>query len=129
MANAVTLVLYNDNKEILLQLRDEYAERNPNKWGFFGGAIDEGESPGQAVIREAKEELGYATRNPQLILTENMPNDGTKHLFIERFDDTQTLHLGEGKAMQWFSLDELETIDMITSHRVRLAKLIAVHPA
>lgn len=31
----------------------------PNTWGFWGGAIDESETPMQAVRRELKEEAGF----------------------------------------------------------------------
>lgn len=124
MSHAVTLILYNNDRELLLQLRDEHAQKNPNQWAFFGGAIEKGELPEQAIRREAKEELGYVLQNPQLVLTENILNDGTKYLFFERFDTTQALNLGEGKAMRWFPLQEISTLNMVTSHRERLAKFM-----
>ena len=31
--------------------------RNPNLWNFFGGGIDEGESPAEAAARELFEEI------------------------------------------------------------------------
>ena len=45
---------YNSKGELFLQDREGH---KPPPWGFFGGGIDEGETPIQAVIREAKEEL------------------------------------------------------------------------
>lgn len=45
--------IFNDNGEILLQRRGD-----TNKWGFPGGAIELGETPEMAVIREVKEETG-----------------------------------------------------------------------
>jgi len=49
------IILFKNNK-ILLQLRDEHAPTAANKWSFFGGGIDKGESPKEAIIRECKEE-------------------------------------------------------------------------
>ena len=45
--------IINEKGEVLLQRRGD-----TNKWGFPGGAIELGESPEMAVIREAKEETG-----------------------------------------------------------------------
>lgn len=45
--------IFNDKGEVLLQRRGD-----SNKWGFTGGAIELGETPQQAAIREAKEETG-----------------------------------------------------------------------
>lgn len=48
------IIPYNDNKEIYIQDR---TGNKPPPWGFFGGSVEEGETPLQAVIREAREEL------------------------------------------------------------------------
>ena len=45
--------IFNERGEVLLQKRG-----NSNKWGFPGGAIEIGETPQMAAIREAKEETG-----------------------------------------------------------------------
>ena len=45
--------IFNEKREVLLQRRGD-----SNKWGFPGGAIELGETPQMAAIREAKEETG-----------------------------------------------------------------------
>lgn len=45
--------MFNERGEVLLQRRGD-----SNKWGFPGGAIELGETPKMAAIREAKEETG-----------------------------------------------------------------------
>jgi 8-oxo-dGTP pyrophosphatase MutT (NUDIX family) len=42
-----------------LQLRDrEPSIVYPGHWGFFGGQVEPGETPGEAIHREIREELG-----------------------------------------------------------------------
>ncbi len=54
------LILENANREIVLQLRDNSLHiPYPNCIGTFGGQIETGESPEQAIVREIQEELGY----------------------------------------------------------------------
>ncbi len=48
-----------DTGRILLGLRSNEVEE-PNTWGVFGGAIEEGQSPTQSAEREMREETGYS---------------------------------------------------------------------
>lgn len=43
---------------ILLQERDEHPVVDPEKWGFPGGGVEDGESHEQAAYRELAEETG-----------------------------------------------------------------------
>lgn len=53
-------ILYRDDK-FLFQLRDDIPNIvYPAHWGFFGGHIDPGEAPREAVIRELQEEISYS---------------------------------------------------------------------
>lgn len=54
--------IFNDAGEVLLQKRGD-----SNKWGFPGGAIELGETPQMAVIREVKEETGLDVRVDKMI--------------------------------------------------------------
>lgn len=64
ISRGVVVVLpYIDNK-VLLQLRDiKEGIAFPGHWGFFGGAIDDSESPEDAAKRELIEEIGYEPAN------------------------------------------------------------------
>lgn len=54
--------IFNKNGEVLLQKRADC-----NKWGFPGGAIELGETPEMAAIREVKEETGLDVEVDNLI--------------------------------------------------------------
>jgi mutator protein MutT len=54
--------IFNERGEVLLQRRGDF-----NKWGFPGGAIELGETPQMAAIREAKEETGLDVKVNKLI--------------------------------------------------------------
>jgi 8-oxo-dGTP pyrophosphatase MutT (NUDIX family) len=57
-AAAGCLILALDSGRILIPHRSEHCQQ-PNTWGTWGGAIDQGESPETAVLRELSEEAGF----------------------------------------------------------------------
>jgi 8-oxo-dGTP diphosphatase len=77
MRNRSGIILIENNKLALI-------ERYRNGLHYFifpGGGIDEGESPEQAAIREAEEELGIIVELKQKIV-EMYFNENTQHYFL-----------------------------------------------
>ena len=57
-AHAVAALLQLSDGRYLMQLRDSNPDIfYPEHWGCFGGAVDAGEAPTAALVRELKEEL------------------------------------------------------------------------
>lgn len=54
---AGVVFLAKDTGRCLLQLRNS-DKRYRHTWGFFGGMVEQGETPYQAIRRELKEEIG-----------------------------------------------------------------------
>ncbi|MBU0648209.1 NUDIX domain-containing protein [Patescibacteria group bacterium] len=120
--NVALILLFNDQKEILLQHRDEDADLLPGHWGFFGGEIEKGETPLEAVSRETQEELSYQLKNPHQIMTQNFADKdngyyGTKHVFSEKYNPTQTLEQHEGQGMKWVDLIDTKQMKIIDHDR------------
>ncbi|MEJ6505084.1 MAG: NUDIX hydrolase, partial [Crocinitomicaceae bacterium] len=51
------LFLSTNTNRVLLQFRNS-DKRQKHTWGFWGGIVEQGESPYEALIREVEEELG-----------------------------------------------------------------------
>ncbi|MBI2474857.1 NUDIX domain-containing protein [Candidatus Uhrbacteria bacterium] len=124
--NVAIIILYDQDKKILLQHRAEDAERLPGYWAFFGGGIEAGETPEQAVKRETLEELNYTLKNPKMIMKQDfLSKDETneKHVFVEEFDPSKIITLGEGQNFGWFHLSEINKLKII-DHDIEVLKYI-----
>ena len=107
--NISVIVLYDNERKILLQLKDEGYERYPNHWCFFGGDIEFKETPESAVHRETLEELDYKLKNPRKLMIYSFDvgdYSGKIHVFIERYDNKSLLKLNEGKDLGWFYMKD-----------------------
>lgn len=124
--NVSVIILYDKDKKILLQHRSENAKRMPSYWGFFGGGIEAGETPEQAVKREALEELNYSLSNPKLIMKQRfLLNDGNneKNVFIEEYNSNKKITLNEGQNLKWCDFSELSKLKII-DHDMEVLKYI-----
>jgi 8-oxo-dGTP diphosphatase len=106
------LLLVDENKRLLLQHRTDDAPILPGFWSFFGGGIEKGETPLDALKREILEELNYRLKNPSFAFkTEyfitQAQRKGDRIFFIEEYDKTQELELHEGQNMAWFPIPDI----------------------
>jgi len=73
---------------LLLQKRPLHKDIQPGKWDTaVGGHISFGETPSEALVREAEEETGLVTFIPQLVRTYIWTSDVEReyvHLFVTR---------------------------------------------
>lgn len=113
------LILKNCDKILLLRRSNDHRIW-PGKWHCVTGTIEQGESPQQAIMREAKEEIGIEIQPPQLVttifLTENDLFNAQKQFFaLELFflskfaHDSQPINNEPHKHddMDWFDMNNL----------------------
>jgi 8-oxo-dGTP pyrophosphatase MutT (NUDIX family) len=63
-SDAVAGLIVTEDERYIMQLRDAIPDIfYPDHWGCFGGAVDEGENPVQALRRELLEELDFEVVN------------------------------------------------------------------
>ncbi len=117
----VAVLILCDGDKILLQKRSKTAKRFPQKWGLFGGGIEEGECPLDGLKREIFEELNLKLDTAIDIYDLDYKLDeknevGTIYTFISRYH-SEKLELNEGEEMRWVGFDEVLNYDLSNQYR------------
>ena len=96
-----------------MQMRDANAARYPNTLGFFGGGIEEGETPLTALIREAKEELALDIQNPTYFKHYEEAT-GDADIFLLEVDEmfSSDVTVLEGQYGLFIALSQTQTIEL-----------------
>ncbi len=113
---------------VLLHKRDGNTKINPNKWAFFGGLQEEGETPTQCFVRELEEEIGLKVNEDEVVpLCDylNVELDTYRYVFfVESTVQKDNLKLGEGAGFDWVHLAEINNKDLTEKTRLDLEVLI-----
>ncbi|WP_295475322.1 NUDIX hydrolase [Synechococcus sp. UW140] len=104
----VALAMLEREGRWLLQLRDDIdGIVYPGTWALFGGHLESGESPAQAVQRELKEEINWTTTQLEPWFSQSSPQR-IAHFFRAALTvPLSALTLLEGQDMALASLEEL----------------------
>ncbi len=105
----VALAILHQNGQFLMQLRDNIPTiLYPDHWGFFGGHLEEGETPEVGVKREVLEEISYSLQNP---------------ILFGRYDDKRALryifHAPLTVSIEALDLQEGADLDLVSPDAIR----------
>ena len=112
------IILIANDGRILLQYRNKDNKWNQDSWGEFGGQIEEGETPEEAIKRELKEELGIELIDLKFFKKYGLQR---KKGIYEQFVFTASLNYlleslkkqqKEGKDLALFSCGEIKNLKM-----------------
>ena len=107
---AGVLVLSASTGRLLLPLRSSKVQE-PHTWGTWGGAIDDGENPAKAAMREMREESGVRLNPTMLEMLYEFHSGAFQYTtFLAVVDAEFKPRLDkETEAANWFELDSLPT--------------------
>jgi 8-oxo-dGTP diphosphatase len=100
---------------VLLAKRSSNRDIHPDKWSGPGGRVKKCESFEQALKRKFMEELDIFVNNIEFVKTYFIESHGIPGLIYKCMIDAGVPHLlsDENQDFQFFTQDELESIDMV----------------
>lgn len=107
-----SILVEKDGKYLLIK------RGNPPEKGFWavpGGHVDDGETPREAAIREAKEEVGEADveEKPFLVFVHDVQIGHRHHAHYFRAQLLGEPQAGDdAEEVAWFSLEDMQTVEL-----------------
>jgi 8-oxo-dGTP diphosphatase len=132
MHRFASIVLVDDRGWVLLQERDEHPVIDPEKWGFVGGMVEDGEDYETAAYRELEEETGVRLagglrlHGTYGVFHESSAGVDEVTLWVARTTLTDAdIVLGEGRRIVFVDPAQAPTLDLTASARVALPPFLA----
>ena len=124
----VAAVIRDDEGRVLLTQRPA-GRHMGGLWEFPGGKIDDGEAPGEALVRELHEELGIeiVVENPLTFAVHEEPGLRILLLFFDARIARGEPQGHEGQALEWVVVAELPSFPTPPAD-AELIRLLAERP-
>jgi mutator protein MutT len=116
MKKIAAIIFENDRGELLFYLRDNKPGIPfPRHWDLFGGHVEEGETPEEALVREVKEEINYDLKDYSFFkeyeCREGDAYPNIKYIFHGRINlPADEITLLEGDRVKYFTREEVPGI-------------------
>jgi 8-oxo-dGTP diphosphatase len=112
MKQIAMVLLFDRHSRLLVYLRDNKPDIPfPNHWDFFGGHVEEGETPEEALVREVKEEIGVELEQlsffRRYVCIEGDAYPNIKYLYWAKIDKiAEELTLYEGQRLSGIASEQ-----------------------
>ncbi len=115
------VILITKDRKVLLNLRDGNPKYYKNLWSIIGGGVEEGEEPKEAAFRELQEETGYKTDKLNYLQVfpyiHESGDEAKGYIYWTEYDGVQEIECNEGLKMEWATLEEMESRDLIAGQK------------
>jgi 8-oxo-dGTP diphosphatase len=112
MKQIAQVLLFDRDRKLLIYLRDDKPDIPfPNYWDFFGGHVEEGETPEEALVREVEEELAIDLTEWKFVRSYECVDDdvypNVKYIYRAQIDKRPAeLVLSEGQRLTSIAMEE-----------------------
>jgi 8-oxo-dGTP diphosphatase len=103
------VAILDENQKLLILKRPAWVSWAPGKWGFPGGAVEAGETPMDAAIRETKEETTLDVKNLRGVGL-HLPA-GLHAFYTDSYNGTVKIDY-EHEDWKWAPRNEIENYDL-----------------
>jgi mutator protein MutT len=114
------IIFYDSEGKLLLQSR-KIMSKYGEEFGFFGGHIEKGETPEQALIREVKEELSYNLEDFKFFkkygpkVYKESDWQVTHFVFLSKLSNLSKFKQNEGDSMELFSISDAKKLKLVSA--------------
>ena len=123
MKETTLCYIQNNNKYLMLHRIKKEEDVNKDKWIGIGGRVEDGESPAQCVLREAKEETGLTLTSYQyrgiVHFKSDIYEDEKMHLYTADGYEGELIECDEG-VLEWIDCDKLYNLPMWEGDKIFL---------
>lgn len=97
------------------------------EWEFPGGKINSGESGGECILRELREELGVAAEVEQFLTTVEhyYPEKAVSlHFYLCRVPQGLSLNVREHEAVGWFTISQIMDLNIAEADKLFVSSFL-----
>jgi 8-oxo-dGTP diphosphatase len=125
--HAVVFALYRADGGVLMEWRDDGVFA-PGNWSFPGGRIERGEQETDALLREAKEELGIDVLDAMPL--EDLTYKGWRimpYLVTRWRGDPPGATIDAGHRLQWFAIEAAAEVEWVPAVQIAKSAVSFLH--